>query len=1259
MTNPPTTTQHLAGGPAAPQATTNQPRPRMDLRHDKKTILAALSILCPSGVVELRALDTEPGSGYDRTVSGYFDQDHHEALADAAIRQAGGAAGVYITLQEIKEDCLARACNRARPIKKKDPTTSDADVVGYRWLPLDFDPKKPAGVSSSDAEHALAHGAARLVTLTLCDEGWPAPVYADSGNGAHVLYKLPEGWAKGGDGEKIKAVLAALIKRFPFEGVDLDAKVFNPARIWKLPGTVARKGDGTPSRPHRISRLLDVPPTVEAVAPELLDALVIEGMAILNPPKPAPKPKTPTPVGQSERAAAEGSKPAPQHEPDSREKVEDALSYIPADDRDTWLHVGAALHHWGEPDARFLWDDWSSSSAKCEAREQDKAWASFKDDGRSGRVRTLATVYKLAQENGWEHPSAKAKRERVAPKSNVVKLQAPAAAPIAVPEVGAAVATITQINHQDPQARIFGALESVVAIIEAEGDDSILALTTWADALGVVAEVWPALPPPRLPPSVLLSAVGPQPMERIEVWQRRSENAVATFERRHTKPGFRVEDDKASDFLRAASSKDARVEAELGAYENPWRVALAWTMRADGDEQTARAKVLGKLLENFGQYVKPDGVKPTIKAMLPAALWPMLPEAFAPKPKKTKTPEEKARAKNQGTVRGCLPDAPIVEGASIPEPWAIRCGVVGKVSKDEEGDERFVEVARVLLIVAGQEDAMGERWVTLAFKHWGRWRTKSVPRIVICDRNKLLGELPSCGADVNSNNAGTLVEWLAAFENANDDVLPRSKVSPQMGWQGPKGARGFLLGETWIGADGPVEARSDDPNTWREGAWALAQVSAEDSRDALKFSAQREGTLEGWVETVAKAVKYPRVMFALYASLSAPLIRILGTRSPIVDWSGPPGTGKTSTLRLASSVWGSPREDGQDGGPIGTWNGTIVAHERRAALLGNLPLMLNDSNKAPDWIPGKVIYELAEGAGKQRGAGGGGRQASQQWATTILSNGEQRLIDLASVKDAGTAHRVISLHGSPWGGIIREEFLEDFRDGLDANHGHMGRYWVDWLVRYLAQPGFESHVKEGHRNYKRALSKQCKGNPAANRFAEDFAAFMLTITLVHEAFNLPWDQDKMLLDVNAVFLEVAAGAVGLATHERALHLVWDWATANTEQFWGRRDAERGEPNQGWAGAWRGHDGWTEIAFRPGAVAAILEKHGLKVESVERDWVQAGWLRKDGKHSKPKVAMGDTSPRLICIKRDAIERVCMGVVEPAAEEAAEGKESQTE
>lgn len=111
-----------------------------NIKHDRQAILHALSILAPSGVVELRALDCDPTSGYDRTVSGYFDATHHADLADAVERECRKASGVYVTLQEVAPDCLARAANRARGVKKRDATTTDADIAAYRWLPIDFDP---------------------------------------------------------------------------------------------------------------------------------------------------------------------------------------------------------------------------------------------------------------------------------------------------------------------------------------------------------------------------------------------------------------------------------------------------------------------------------------------------------------------------------------------------------------------------------------------------------------------------------------------------------------------------------------------------------------------------------------------------------------------------------------------------------------------------------------------------------------------------------------------------------------------------------------------------------------------------------------------------------------------------------------------------------------------------------------------------------------------------------------------------------------
>jgi hypothetical protein len=60
--------------------------------------------------------------------------------------------------------------------------------------------------------------------------------------------------------------------------VRVDVTTFNAARIWKVYGTLACKGDNLPERPYRLARLLDVPPTRECVTKQQL-----EGLAALVP----------------------------------------------------------------------------------------------------------------------------------------------------------------------------------------------------------------------------------------------------------------------------------------------------------------------------------------------------------------------------------------------------------------------------------------------------------------------------------------------------------------------------------------------------------------------------------------------------------------------------------------------------------------------------------------------------------------------------------------------------------------------------------------------------------------------------------------------------------------------------------------------------------------------------------------------------------------------------------------------------------------
>ena len=58
------------------------------------------------------------------------------------------------------------------------------------------------------------------------------------------------------------------------EQVAIDTSVHNPARIWRLPGTMNCKGDSIPERPHRMARILDEPQDIVSVSLEQMQDIV-------------------------------------------------------------------------------------------------------------------------------------------------------------------------------------------------------------------------------------------------------------------------------------------------------------------------------------------------------------------------------------------------------------------------------------------------------------------------------------------------------------------------------------------------------------------------------------------------------------------------------------------------------------------------------------------------------------------------------------------------------------------------------------------------------------------------------------------------------------------------------------------------------------------------------------------------------------------------------------------------------------------------
>jgi KaiC/GvpD/RAD55 family RecA-like ATPase len=256
-----------------------------------KTIAETLTTLIGDGnVCELRALGVD---NRKRTDSGYFDDFAAAAAAIEVYATDPTTKGCYVVLNEIDRSLLSRASNRMERFSQL--TTSDKDVTRRRWLYIDCDPKRPSGISATDAECELAIERTEKIREWLMAEGTSEPIHAMSGNGAHLLVPidLPN------DDESlllVKNVLAVLSEKFSDESVDVDQSVCNAARICRLYGTPARKGDSTAERPHRVSVLTYVPDCLKT-SHEATAASVLKKIAGMLKPEPTPQRHVPQSQG--------------------------------------------------------------------------------------------------------------------------------------------------------------------------------------------------------------------------------------------------------------------------------------------------------------------------------------------------------------------------------------------------------------------------------------------------------------------------------------------------------------------------------------------------------------------------------------------------------------------------------------------------------------------------------------------------------------------------------------------------------------------------------------------------------------------------------------------------------------------------------------------------------------------------------------------------------------------------------------------------
>jgi P4 family phage/plasmid primase-like protien len=199
-----------------------------------------------------------------------------------------------------REDIKAIWSNLQR-LKPGETKRKNETIDSYTNLLIDIDRKNKKDaqgqkINATEEERKVLLEAANQAAAFL-SPGFGQPVFADSGNGYHLSWRIGDAvdWGKGipvEQGQELyKRLLALLKNKFerPDLNMEIDASLDDDTQLITVWGTYNRKYPDLPGRPQRQSEMLSIPGHVEAVLsgdlkhPQVVTSFMIEQILLTNP----------------------------------------------------------------------------------------------------------------------------------------------------------------------------------------------------------------------------------------------------------------------------------------------------------------------------------------------------------------------------------------------------------------------------------------------------------------------------------------------------------------------------------------------------------------------------------------------------------------------------------------------------------------------------------------------------------------------------------------------------------------------------------------------------------------------------------------------------------------------------------------------------------------------------------------------------------------------------------------------------------------
>jgi putative DNA primase/helicase len=441
-----------------------------------------------------------------------------------------------------------------------------------------------------------------------------------------------------------------------------------------------------------------------------------------------------------------------------------------------------------------------------------------------------------------------------------------------------------------------------------------------------------------------------------------------------------------------------------------------------------------------------------------------------------------------------------------------------------------------------------------------------IQRVYLCGRLEVL----SLTRDMRGDNWGKQLLFRDADGKIHDFVMPETLLASRQGeWFSQLKSRGLFISArndvrghllNYLCSGMPTaRTRTVDQVGWHGDVfvtpnWSVPSETSErivldDQSIGQHFFGQR-GTLQQWKDEVSSLSRNnPLLIFALSAGFAPILLSIKQGLGGGFHLASNSGTGKTTVLRVAGSVWGG-------GGKLGfvqSWNATANGVEAMAQGHNHALLLLDELKELPADQAARSAYQLANGQGRQTMDRNRARRSRQTWDLIFLSNGELDFIThiLAAEKrayagqevrvcpipaDRGKFGAFDCIHACTDGGAFAQTIGE-------ASNEYFGTAAPAFITQYLkiGRPAVRCEVDRIMGQFV-ADNQPSNAAPEVGRVLQRFALIAAAGELATKWLITAWRPGEATISVSTVFKSWLnyRGTAGSFDEKQALQHVRDY-----------------------------------------------------------------------------------------------------------------------